>query len=82
MQIDSDGVVRETVLAVAPGDRAAQHAADGAVDVAHPELEPDRVTALQCGGGQLDEPLVEDVAEVVLLRSRVPGLLDGGIGAA
>ena len=81
MQVDPDGVVREAVLAVAPGDRAAQHAADGAVDVAHPELEPDRVTALQRGGGQLDEPLVEDVLEVVLLGTGVVGLLGRRLGA-
>ena len=66
------------VLAVAAGDRAAQHPAHGAVDVAHPELEPHRVTALQGGRGQLDQPLVEDVLEVVLLRAGVMGLLGRG----
>ena len=54
MEVDPDGVVGEAVLAVAAGDRPAQHAADGAVDVAHPELETHRVTALQGGGGQLE----------------------------
>ena len=52
---DVDGVVGQTLGAVAPGDLGAEQGADGAVDVAHRQLQPHRVRVLERALGELDE---------------------------
>ena len=50
---DVDGVVGQALRAVAPGDLRAEQGADGAVDVAHRQLQPHRVGVLERALGEL-----------------------------
>ncbi len=52
---DVDGVVGQALRAVAAGDLGAEQGADGAVDVAHRQLEPHRMRVLERPLGELDQ---------------------------
>ena len=66
-QLDLDGAVRQAGMAVLGRDRAGEHGADGAVQVAHRQVDGHRLTALQRRGRQREELLVERLVEAVVL---------------
>ena len=71
-QRDVDGVVGQTLRAVAAGDLGAEQGADGAVDVAHRQFQPHRMRVLECPLGELDQRLVQGVIEAVVLVAHAP----------
>ena len=56
---DVDGVVGQAVGAPALGHLVAEHGADGAVDVAHRQVQPDLVAGAQRTLAELDEGVVQ-----------------------
>ncbi len=63
-----DGVVGQAVAAPLPRELGAEQRADGAVHVADRQLDAHPLAALERGGGQLDQLLVERAVEAVVLR--------------
>ena len=63
-----DRAVGQALAAVAAGDHRAQHRADGAVDVAHRQLEAHRPRVEQRALAELDQRLVQRDVQAVVLR--------------
>src|SRR5690606_18953720 len=70
---DVDGVVGQAVGAVPLGDLVAEHGADGAVDVAHRQVEGDLLAVVQGAFAELDQGVVQGLGQAVVLGA---GLLD------
>ena len=67
-KVQVDRAVGQALAAVAAGDHRAQHRADGAVDVAHRQLQAHRPGVEQRPLAQLDERLVQRDVQAVVLR--------------
>ena len=64
---DVDRAVGQPLPAVAPGDLVPEHRADGAVDVADRQLQPDRLAVAQRALAQRDQRVVERLLQAVVL---------------
>ena len=62
-----DGVVGQALVAVTPCDLARQHGADGAVGVAHGDLDADRGLVFQRRAGFFDQIVIQGLFQAVLL---------------
>ena len=72
-ELHRDGALGQALVAVAPGDLARQHGADGAVDVADRQLDHDALALLERGHRSGDELVIERLAEPVILRLALIG---------
>ncbi len=66
-EVEADGVLGQALGAVAAGDFAAQHGADGAMDVANLQAGLDRRLVLQRLAGAGDQLVIEGPVEAVVL---------------
>ena len=67
-QLDVDRAVGKSLVAVALGDLAGQHGARSAVGVADRGDDPHLLAAVECSLRFGDQPAVEDVVDLVVLR--------------
>src|SRR4051812_17513096 len=68
VESEAHGVIRKTLRSVTPDDFAADHSADGAVNVLYRQMQMDRLLLFQCGACVFDETIVECLFESVILR--------------
>src|SRR5205823_438750 len=67
-EVDPDGVVGETLGAVAPGDLAAQHRANRSMLIANRQLDFGWRLGFDGVLGQVDDLVIESLAQTVILR--------------
>ena len=69
---DADGLVGQSLVAIAPGHFTRQHRADRAVEIADRIVQPHRRLALQRLGGVFDQPAIERRLQAMVLALGIP----------